>query len=193
MWSQYLSQDAGDTATERFVTTFAKDDVLLKVTRAKKVEIGFFSEGVRLEQASNHTIEDLRHRATADRLKLAEDFLAAGEALMKARPTQYRHAVGRFYYSMYHSMRAVVYFIHGGDDHDKHLMLPSKTPHDFLNHNIWQNNLKDARIRRQEADYDPYPLSKVSWRRPAKELSIQAPELIRLSRDYLKTKGCQHL
>jgi hypothetical protein len=53
------------------VTTFAKDDVLLKVTRAKKVEIGFFSEGVRLEQESNHTIEDLRHRATADRLKLA--------------------------------------------------------------------------------------------------------------------------
>jgi uncharacterized protein (UPF0332 family) len=174
------------------VASFAEDDILLRVCRSKKSTIDSFSEGVRLERTSNHTIEELRHRATADRLRLAEDFLAAGEALMKARPTQYRHAISRFYYSMYHAMRAVVYFNHGGDDHDRHVILPSKTPHDFLDHNIWQNNLKDARSRRQEADYDPYPVARLSWRRSAKDLSLQAPELIRLSKDYLKTRGCRY-
>lgn len=184
----------GNRALRRLtVTSFANDNVLLRISRSKKSTIESFSEGVLLEHSSNHTIDELRHRATADRLRLAEHFLAAGDVLMKSRPTQYRHAIGRYYYSMYHAMRAVVYFMHGGDDHEQHVILPSKTPRDFVDHAVWQNNLKDARTRRREADYDPYPAAKLSWRRSANDLSLQAPELIRLSRDYLKMKGCQYL
>jgi uncharacterized protein (UPF0332 family) len=176
-----------------FVASFAKDDVLLRVCKSKKTIIDLFSEGIYLEQSSNHSIEELRHRAAVDRLKLAEEFLGAGEVLMRSKPTQYRHAISRYYYSMYHAMRAVVYFTHGGDDHQGHNALPSRTPDDFIDNNIWQNNLKDARSRRNEADYDPYPAAKISWRRSARDLSLQASELIRLSRDYLRTKGCQYL
>jgi hypothetical protein len=94
---------------------------------------------------------------------------------------------------MYHSMRAVVYFSHGGDDYQAHSKLPGYTPVDFPQASLWQNTLKDARTRRNAADYDAYPKSDRAYRTGALELQVQANELGKLSREYLKLKGCAHL
>ncbi len=88
------------------------------------------------------------------------------DRLMRARPPMCRVAVGRYYYGMYHAMRAVVYFHVTGDDHEQHSVLPRSMPADFPDADFWKNALKDARLRRNEADYDPYPMSDVSFGRP---------------------------
>lgn len=113
--------------------------------------------------------------------------------MISARPPLYRGALSRFYYSMYHSMRAVVYFSHEGDDFQAHSKLPGYTPDDFPEASLWQNALKDARTRRNAADYDAYPKSDKAYRAGALALQVQAIELEKLSREYLKLKGCAHL
>jgi uncharacterized protein (UPF0332 family) len=142
---------------------------------------------------TGRTLDDLRHQAVADRFKLARHFVDAGDKLLRARPSQSRSAISRYYYGMYHAMRAVVYYVEKGDDHERHTALPKKTPLDFDNRGMWLNNLKDARERRNEADYVPYPLPSKSFRVTAVALQQNAHDLLRLSSAYLISKGCSHL
>jgi uncharacterized protein (UPF0332 family) len=102
----------------------------------------------------------------------------------------YRFAVTRFYYAMYHSMRAVMYLEYDGDDHEQHNVLPTKEVAGIAQATGWQNKLKDARTYRNQADYDPYPRSDSAWREIARELQTSARELLALSRTYLLAKGC---
>ncbi|GAA2016812.1 hypothetical protein GCM10009756_00530 [Pseudokineococcus marinus] len=90
-------------------------------------------------------------------------------------------------------MRAAVYFVHGGDDNEQHSVLPGHTPSDFTNANVWQNNLKDARGLRNEADYDPYPMAHKDFRAAALMLQVNANNLLSLTRTYLRGKGCMHV
>ncbi|MEU9965131.1 HEPN domain-containing protein [Streptomyces malaysiensis] len=143
-----------------------------------------------LTHSTARSITDLQQQACLDRIELAKNFLIAGDKLMKARPALYRSAVSRYYYAMYHAARAVAYFYHGGDDHESHSKLPKAIPGDFADSAVWQNQLKDARSRRNEADYDPYPTDTHSWRRVAKDLQVKAPSLLSLADTYLKQKGC---
>ncbi|MFD3821594.1 HEPN domain-containing protein [Streptomyces sp. NPDC058625] len=136
---------------------------------------------------------DLQHQSCADRIRLAKTFLNSADRLMKVRPPEYRSAISRYYYSMYHALRAVVYFHEGGDDKESHSTLPGAVPNDFTNSAIWQNALKDARARRNEADYDPYPINPEDWRNVARDLQSKAPTLLTLAESYLKQKGCNHL
>lgn len=94
---------------------------------------------------------------------------------------------------MYHAIRAVAYFNEGGDDKESHATLPGAVPSDFTDSAIWQNELKDARSRRNEADYDPYPINPSDWRDVARDLQGKAPTLLVLAESYLKKKGCGHL
>ena len=43
---------------------------------------------------------------------------------------------------------------------------------------VWSNKLKDARERRNAADYDPYPKSEEAWRHTAESLLPDARALI---------------
>jgi len=52
---------------------------------------------------------------------------------------------------MYHAARAVVYLAHQGDDHQEHDQLYKNLPDDFLDVAVWKNELKDARLKRNEA------------------------------------------
>lgn len=113
--------------------------------------------------------------------------------MLKMRPPLYRDAVSRYYYSMYHAMRAVVFYVEYGDDYQAHSELPNRTPTDFTNASSWQNTLKDARERRNAVDYEPYPKSDAAIRKTAEAMRSQAADLIRESRSYLKIKGCSHL
>jgi uncharacterized protein (UPF0332 family) len=169
------------------------DATLLRVSKATKVELGFFREGVHIEAATQRSLVDLQSQVCVDRLKLAESILRSGSRFMRLRPADYRSAIGRFYYSMYHTTRSVVYFSYGGDDHESHAALPTKLPKDFPNAAIWTNDLKSARSRRNEADYDPYPMLDADLKSHAVDLSTKAPALIALARQYLRRKGCAYL
>lgn len=166
---------------------------LLRISKSVNSNLKAFKAGVHLEAATGRTIDDLHQQTCADRLQLAFEFGDAADRLMRSRPPMYRVAVGRYYYSMYHSMRAVSHFRHFGDDYEQHSVLPSKTPADFNQRAFWENELKDARLRRNEADYDPYPRSDTSFRAIAMSLRVSARQLAIEAKKYLLTKGCAHL
>ena len=171
----------------------AVENAYLRVSQANRQQLGYYGEALHLTSTTGLTLTELQHRVCVDRLDLATHFLAAGDKLSRARPSQPRSAISRFYYGMYHAMRAVVYFAEGGDDHEKHLILPKKTPADFPSAALWQNSLKDARERRNEADYDPYPASQSHFFRVSRALQGDAHGLVTESRNYLKSKGCLFL
>lgn len=112
---------------------------------------------------------------------------------MQTSPPLYRDAVSRFYYGMYHGLRAVSYHFHGGDDHEAHSELPRYVPAGFPDADLWSNRLKSARERRNSADYDPHPASPAAWRLIAEELETHATELIATVRHHLRAEGCQYL
>ena len=114
--------------------------------------------------------------------------------MMRSRPTV-RSAIGRFYYSMYHGMRATVFFSYDGDDHQRRETLPRRTPPDFPDSAVLGKPMKDARGYRNDADYDPYPCRHRNLRQAAKELESHAPQaLLPIVRAYLKiAKGCGHV
>ncbi|MEU0687029.1 HEPN domain-containing protein [Streptomyces uncialis] len=167
--------------------------VLARITQADKRTLATFVEGVSLQTRSSRVISDLQHQVCADRIRFSASFLVSAQKALNSRPGQHRSAISRYYYSMYHAARAVVYFNHGGDDHEKHSVLPTKLPTDFPNSSYWQNELKDARLNRNSADYDPYPESQKHWQGLAKALSVTAPTFLQLATQYLKQKGCAHV
>lgn len=171
----------------------SSDDRLLRVSKSKQTDLHRFKAGVNLEKSSGRTIDDLCAQACADRFRLAENFLSYADRLMKSRPAMRRLAVGRYYYSMYHGARAVVFFRTPGDDHEQHSKLPSQMPGDFPRADFWKNELKDARLRRNEADYDPYPADDAAFSSAASLLKTRAHDLISDVRRYLDAKGCTYL
>lgn len=172
---------------------FASTKNLLRVSKAKKNDIDRWKEGRSLQTDTGRTLEELYERAVADRLDLAFRFLRVGVRLLKGSKPEYRLAVGRLYYSMYHAMRAAVYFSYGGDDHEEHRTLPAKAPDDLPGGAILSNSLKDARERRNAADYNPYPKSDLAWKANAEVLAADAKRLLQEVRQYLLSKGCRYI
>jgi uncharacterized protein (UPF0332 family) len=166
---------------------------LLRVSKATQKTMTAFKDGVFIANLTSRSLDDLREQVVADRLTLATDLAAVGDRLLKTRPVQYRSAIGRFYYSMYHSMRATVYFVYGGDDHERHDVLPKHTPADFPDSALWENRLKNARGHRNDADYDPYPRQHSDFRQAAADLQAHAHALNPLVRAYLRGKGCGYV
>lgn len=167
------------------------DKRLIRVGKAGHDLIVHWKEGVSLERDSAASIEELCRRVATARLVLARDQRRDGNAALKRRPPLLRTAVSRFYYSMYHSVRAAAYLFHGGDDHEAHSNLPLHVPDDFPNRSVWQNTLKSAREHRNRADYDPYPQSVRSWLPVAAQLSTECKALYSETRAYLASKGCR--
>ena len=98
-----------------------------RVLKAQKRDLSAWREGRYLEVSSGRT-EDLRSRGAADRLELAVRFRRQADRMLKMKPPLYRDAVSRYYYSMYHAMRAVVFYVESGDDFQEHSELPKRTP-----------------------------------------------------------------
>jgi len=172
---------------------FAPTKNLMRVSAAKAAEIRNWKEGQYLERNSGHTLEELMHRAAADRFKLAVGFLSVADHLCSQARPQYRVAVGRYYYAMYHAMRAAAFVHHEGDDHERHSELPGKSPSDLPNAATLANSLKSAREQRNHADYDPYPKSDAAWRIMATALKADAHGLVTAIKSYLQTKGCRYV
>ena len=85
------------------------------------------------------------------------------------------------------------FLFHDGDDFEEHQTLPGKSPDDLPDRAMWSNALKDARERRNAADYDPYPKSDGAWRDIATSLRTEARALSVVIRVYLRSKGCRYL
>lgn len=168
----------------------AQDQALLRVGKATKRTLSLYAEAVHLTAVTSKTISQLSEQACVDRMAMADRFVLTGDKLMRTRPVEYRSAVSRYYYAMYHSVRTVVYFVHGGDDHQEHSALPTKLPTDFPSHSMWLNDLKDARSHRNDADYDPYPFADSDWKPVASNLAAKALLLTKEARQYLRKKGC---
>jgi uncharacterized protein (UPF0332 family) len=169
------------------------EEAQLRISKAHAQFFQHLNEGAHILLVTARPLEDLRHQAASDRLGLAQLFHEAGDKALRSRPPQFRTAISRYYYCMYHAMRAVVYFVNRGDDHDEHSVLPAKTPRDFSNAAVWQNRLKDARAQRNEADYDPYPQQEFEFSANARALRQTSDDLLLEAYSYLRAKGCQYV
>ncbi|WP_425319644.1 HEPN domain-containing protein [Actinoplanes philippinensis] len=103
----------------------------------------------------------------SDRLKLAGEHLQAGDSMVLAG--HFRSAISRHYYAMYHSARAIVYAEEKGDDFERHSELPRHLPATLPDAPQWESRLTDARLLRNQADYDPYPSGAVEWEPDARQ------------------------
>jgi len=152
-----------------------------------------WKRGVALFTATGLDIPALMQKVVEARWRFANGIRIEGHTVLGLAAPNYRLAINRFYYAMYHSMRAVVYHHHGGDDHEKYSVLPTKVPPGFVDSAIWQNNIKSAREFRNNADYDPYPEADASFAGGAIILRDQADALLQLTRVYLIGQGCINL
>jgi len=163
---------------------------LVRVSMATIEMLQNWREGVSLANDSGLTIDELASAVAAGRWKLASEHRRNANALLALARPQFRNAVSRYYYSMYHAMRAASYLHHGGDDFESHSTLPQKVPSDFPNAAVVQNTLKNARLARNAADYDPYPSGGKFWESQARIIKSDADALLVDARDYLRGKGC---
>lgn len=162
---------------------------LREISKAQKHRIDAMRWGAALVAQTGESIDTVVGGICKHRMQLAEYFLRTAKEAMDAKHHRCRLCVSRSYYAMYHSARAVVYFSHGGDDHEEHSKLPNHIPPDFPSHTHWQNALKNARLKRNEADYDPYPLTDSAFKNDASTQLVLAQQLVKSAKAYLKTKG----
>ena len=165
------------------------NDRLNRLVRAINEQINYWKEGVSLQKDSGRTIPELINKAAADRWYFAYEHRHNANKLLNSKPPLYRSAISRFYYSMYHAIRACVFISHGGDDHQEHRELPLHIPNDFPSGPNWQNMLRNARELRNRADYEPYPKSNIAWKQDALDLKKDADLFLSTTRTYLRNKG----
>ncbi|MGE3066876.1 MAG: HEPN domain-containing protein, partial [Hyphomicrobiaceae bacterium] len=122
---------------------------------------------------------------------LARHFLNSAKRFQRLRPPSFRDSVSRSYYSMYHAARTVTYVFHRGDDHEEHNALHKALPDDLPNVDQWRNDLKAARLRRNEADYEPYPKPDGDFAAIGKSQLTNAATFLIVTETYLKAKGCR--
>lgn len=167
----------------------ATSEELLLVSKSPKDRLDYLALGAHLVGRTGYEIKQLRVKAAVDRLRLAQLFLKDAKGLYASGGNLKRTVVSRAYYSMYHALRAATFIDFGGDDHEQHTVLPQKVPIDFPDCPRWRNALKNARLERNRADYDPYPRKDEQFDQPAKTLIADATELIALTRQYIRTKS----
>jgi uncharacterized protein (UPF0332 family) len=163
---------------------------LLLLSKSTIAVLGNFQTGAYLHTTSGKSIDELMEQACKDRYALAKQILRHARMEIESQSPRYRIVLARSYYSMYHSARAVVYLVKRGDDHESHSILPRHIPDDFPARDQWENDLKTARLERNKADYDPYPLSDKAYKQSAEIVYQSAKTFLPVVRAYLGRKGC---
>lgn len=164
-------------------------DQLQFVTKAKKSYLDSAKFGEHLTNRSGYTISEVIAKACSDRLTLAKSCMSDANAAYSN--SLYRLTISRSYYAMYHAMRAVVFYDYGGDDHEAHSRLHEHLPGDLEDREMIGADLKAARLRRNEADYDPYPRDEKNFQTDAEFYSVKAKGFLLSARKYLREKGCR--
>lgn len=158
--------------------------------KLEKSRIALIKNGVRIEQVCGRPIDDLVIVGCVARFGLAKNFFDAARRLRRMKPALHRNSISRSYYSMYHSARAISYLMTPGDDHQEHKDLHKGIPEDFPNREQWQNDLKGARLQRNEADYEPYPSVEAEFGDVSRTQLAVAADFLAVSELYLRGKGC---
>lgn len=165
------------------------DSELLLISKSNFDKLRNFADGAQLVRRSRRSIKQLQSQVAKDRLTLAKLHLKDATVVLKCTPAMNRAVVSRAYYALYHAARAATYISFGGDDHEQHTTLPTKFPADFPDSDIWRNCLKNARLERNRADYDPYPAGDADFAATAIKLVSEAKQFIKLTQSYLKLKA----
>ncbi|MGW0494956.1 HEPN domain-containing protein [Streptomyces sp. NPDC003007] len=129
----------------------------------------------------------LLQQVVVDRLLLAGEHLRAGDHLLFG--TQYRSAISRHYYAMYHGARAIVFAENRGDDYERHSILPRNLPPTLPNSATRESELTDARLLRNQADYDAYPLNESEWEADARALAVTAANFLQECESFASMNG----
>ena len=147
-------------------------------------------EGPSIESELSRQVDDVMAQTVADRLALADEFLDMAERLHRMRSDMSRPAIARYYYAMYHAMRAASYQYLGGDDYEQHTVLSAKgIPQDYPNKLFAANELNYARSLRNEADYEQYPVARSYFKAEVKTLRPIAIAFVKSARLYVTSKG----
>ncbi|MET8715881.1 hypothetical protein ABZV52_22275 [Streptomyces sp. NPDC004735] len=160
------------------------DQMLLHISTSKSATISALPSG-----GSKYPFPtaQLLQQVVSDRLLLAGGHLRAGDALLFS--SQYRSAISRFYYAMYQAARAIAFAETKGDDHERHNILPRKLPAALGNLPVREAELVDARLLRNQADYDVYPVSEPDWEQDARGLSATAANFVQTCESFALTNG----
>ena len=160
------------------------DQVLLHVANCSAAQLlALRSQGTR----NPFPVTATMRQVVSDRLTLAGDHLRAGDELLLG--SQFRASIGRHYYAMYHGARAVTYAVTMGDDHERHSDLPRNLPATMANVGMLEAELTDARLLRNQADYDPYPGIVSAWEADARQLAGRAAAFLQTCEDFALMNG----
>ncbi len=166
-------------------TVSPTDALLLALSTSKANDVQL----VVLPKGRHATVQltDLLRQVASDRFRLAAHHLRAADLLLVA--AAYRGCISRNYYAMYHAARAVVFASHGGDDFEQHSVLPRNLPASWTERAAREVELTDARLLRNQADYDSYPQSETEWEADARRLGATAAEFVQACEDYALGNG----
>lgn len=90
---------------------------------------------------------------------------------------------------MYQAARAIVFAEVRGDDHERHNILPRNLPSNLVNAAARESELTDARLLRNQADYDVYPVSDSDWEDDARGLAVIAADFLQACDDFASMNG----
>ncbi len=160
------------------------DQVMLHVATRKKADLAALAAA---PGKYPFPVTQLIPQITSDRLALSGEHLRCGDQLIFA--LQFRSAISRYYYAMYHAARSIVFAEMQGDDYQAHADLPRHLPLGLPNVQIRQQELLGARLLRNEADYDPYPSGASDWEQDARRLTVTAADFVQACEDFALTNG----
>lgn len=137
----------------------------------------------------NHVlpIDRLIGQVVSDRLMLAGYHLQAGDGLLIKG--NYRTAISRHYYAMYHAARAITFAVNNGDDFQQHRVLPAHLPQNLTDRQALSAELTSARLLRNEADYDLYPVNDEEWVSEARSLAGTASKFCEACENFALSEG----
>ena len=162
----------------------AADMVGLHISTLRKVDVAAFPASV---GRYPFPLPVLLRQVVSDRLTLAGEHLRAGDQLVLAG--HFRSSISRHYYAMYHAARAVVFAEEQGDDYERHNILPHHMPSAMVDIVLRETELRDARLLRNQADYDCYPVGHSGWEVDARTLASVAANFVRAFEDHALTNG----
>lgn len=155
-----------------------------------------FAALLEAEFRDGRTLDKLVSQVATDRLALARGLKRSGDVLFRSglrRHDSYavRASVSRYYYSMFQACRAVVFVDYGGDDKNAHQELPKHLPPGFQSRSRFVNDLKNARVHRNGADYDPLPVEIDYWRPIADAVRANCADFLGACESFLKERGVE--
>ena len=168
----------------------ALEQELLKLQKLNRHQINLLQNGVRPVGVSGKQIDDLLREASAARFQLARWFLRAPNNSRRTSPfsigTRYR-GLTTLSIMRPEQLRSS----HPGDDYERHDKVANGLPLDLPDVELWRNKIKDARLKRNEADYEPFMNSNPSFRLASAAITKAATEFLAVCSTYLRGKGCR--